>query len=819
MIQRRLTLAAAALAALSFVGSYSLPMASAEQKPKPAPKKIDPNAPTPWDHLDYGPFLSASILAPAPAGNMTYKGVAVKLGSVKVNGEDREASICYDTQLLRVSAAWTGGFLHLRNVAYTGDHGPCPTIAGDEKFGTRNAPAWAQADGSFVDPRVGLYGEPFGGTPREYLHYKGLYRDGEQVVFSYSVNGMDVLETPGVKQAGDEPVFTRSFQIAPSTVRQAMIVAEVDNATGGHDPARGTAWLEAGETATAAGLVTPAGDLLLETAATEDKKGQEIRLTIPPHAAEQKFELVIWSGAKANRSHLDEALKDDVHDVRALTRGGPAHWGVELVSQGKLAVEPAKDADKAAYVLDELTYPEIPSNWPRLRFGGVDFFPDGHSAALCTWNGDVYVVKGIDEKLGHLTWRRVAGGMFQTLGLKIIDGSIYVHGRDQITVLHDLDGDGEADFYENFNNDVAMTDHFHEFAFDLEQDGKGDLYIIKGGGVNPGGGGFQLPITRNHGTLMKISEHGSKLDVIATGFRAPNGLCVRDDGQAVTGDNQGTWTPVDRLNWIKPDMFCGVPELSHKTPLPKVTDNPLCWFIYYGANGSSAWDNSCGDPVFVTSDKWGQPRNELFYLSYGQTSLMHIMTQEVDGIMEGGAVRFPWHFFSGCMRARFNPVDGQLYVCGFQGWQTNAKKPTAFERVRYTGRKCYMPTAMHVQDNGIRLTFSEPLKKEAVEDAGNWAVEEWNYRWTKSYGSKEFKATEPNQIGREAMEIKSVKLSADGKSIFIDLPDLQPVMQMLIRGNGIVAADGTPVTVEVASTINVVNGRKLVIEDGKVSTK
>ncbi len=449
----------------------------------------------------------------------------------------------------------------------------------------------------------------------------------------------------------------------------------------------------------------------------------------------------------------------------------------------------------------------------RACFGGFDFFPDGHSAALCTWNGDVYIVKGIDDQLNHLTWRRIAGGMFQTLGLKIIDNQIYVHGRDQITILHDLNGDGEADFYENFNNDVAMTDHFHEFAFDLQRDKAGNLYIIKGGGVNPGGGGFQQPIVRNHGTLMKISPDGSKLETIATGFRAPNGMCVREDGQAVTGDNQGTWTPVDRLNWISPGMFCGVPDLSHRTPVPTVTDNPLCWFIY------PSWDNSCGDPVFVTSDKWGQPKGELFYLSYGQTSLLHILHEEVDGQVQGGAVRLPWHFSSGSMRARFNDVDGQLYVCGFQGWQTNAKKPTAFERVRYTGKKSYLPTALHVRDNGIELTFAEPLKKDSAEDAGAWAIEQWNYRWTSNYGSPEVKASDPKKNGHDALDVKSVKVSNEGRTVFLEVENLQPVMQMLIRGNGLEAADGTPVNVEVANTINAVKGKKLIVGVGKVEAK
>ena len=73
-----------------------------------------------------------------------------------------------------------------------------------------------------------------------------------------------------------------------------------------------------------------------------------------------------------------------------------------------------------------------------MRFGGMDFFSDGHTAAICTWSGDVWIVSGIDDKLDHVKWRRFAAGLFQTLGLKIVNDEVYVLGRDQITRLHDL---------------------------------------------------------------------------------------------------------------------------------------------------------------------------------------------------------------------------------------------------------------------------------------------------------------------------------------------------------------------------------------------
>ena len=88
-----------------------------------------------------------------------------------------------------------------------------------------------------------------------------------------------------------------------------------------------------------------------------------------------------------------------------------------------------------------------------MRIGGFDFFAGGKRAAACTWQGDVWIIEGVDGASGdEIRWRRFATGLYQPLGLKIRDGEIFVLGRDQITRLHDTNGDGEADFYENYRD-------------------------------------------------------------------------------------------------------------------------------------------------------------------------------------------------------------------------------------------------------------------------------------------------------------------------------------------------------------------------------
>ena len=113
-----------------------------------------------WAEMDYGRFLTASISARAPAKNDAMKGIAIRLGT------DREAAICFDQDLLRVSAAWTGKFLNLNGTPFDGGHGSWPSVAGEQQFGTSATPGWARGD-DLADPRP----EPFGSLPADWARY------------------------------------------------------------------------------------------------------------------------------------------------------------------------------------------------------------------------------------------------------------------------------------------------------------------------------------------------------------------------------------------------------------------------------------------------------------------------------------------------------------------------------------------------------------------------------------------------------------------------------------------------------------------------
>ena len=199
----------------------------------------------------------------------------------------------------------------------------------------------------------------------------------------------------------------------------------------------------------------------------------KVRLKIP--AKSKAVKVAFFSGNETAKVDFEKQFSENkaIESLKKFTTGGPTNYPQTIVTVGK------KAPDDSAYVTDDLTLPhDNPWNsW--MRIGGFDFYSDPTKAALCTWSGDVWTVSGIDGNFEKLIWRRIATGMFQPLGLKIINDEIFVGCRDQITKLVDLNGDGETDFYQTFNNDHQVTEHFHEFAMDLQTDPAGNFYYAK----------------------------------------------------------------------------------------------------------------------------------------------------------------------------------------------------------------------------------------------------------------------------------------------------------------------------------------------------
>lgn len=724
---------------------------------EPESFKQAPPADRRWEKMDYGPFLTTAVSMPWPQGAVTPKGIVLKVG---------KGAVCFDTDLLRYAGAWTGGWLDLLGPPFEGSRTPDaktrPLPKGTLRFATHNVPGWSRDD-EFRDPRS----EPYGPLPAELAKYRGLYIHGDRVVLSYTAGRCEVLDLAGE----EEGLLTRTLRLGPSSEALSVLLAETPDPREAREIPGG---VDLG------GLVL-GGVRLPEKAEWKISEKSRVALRIPAHDGPILLKIAIGQ----DRSAVLALVKaGSVEDPLALTKGGPARYPTPVVTRGVVG--------KAGgpYEIDTLTPPdENPwASW--LRFSGLDFFSDGR-AALCTWSGDVWIVSGIDDTLSRLSWKRYATGLFQPCGLKIVDDNVYVVARDQITVFRDLNGDGEADFYENFNNDCTEKGNYHEFAMDLNTDPEGNFYYAKGGlGANfPGGA-----VARHHGCFLKVSKDGKKLEIVATGVRAGAGSGVGPHGELTVSDNDGHWGPASRISWVRQGGYYGDPHTAHVTPAPKDFDQPLCWI-------HRSLDNSSGGEVWVTSDAWGPFKGHMLHLSYGTCALFNVVYERVGDQMQGGVVKYPLTFASGILRGRFHPKDGQLYVAGLKGWSTSGARDGCLQRVRYTGKPVHMISELHVRKDALELGFTSPVDPETAGDVDSYTAQQWNYLYSEKYGSPDYSVADPKKQGRDPVDIKSAKVSSDGRKVTLEIPGLRPVQQMLVKMR-IKAADGTAISQELWNTIH-----------------
>jgi putative heme-binding domain-containing protein len=741
--------------------------------PKGTSRGPEPSTIEPWRMHDYGPFLAASIEVGTGGDNVARKGLAVRLDHGQGGIGRGRAWILYELDTLRAAAIWTGdGFIDWRGINFDGSHGTHPHVVGDVLAATPTLPGWADPDtGSFTDPRpLGRDGKPFGPLPRAQARFSALHHAGDRIVLDYVVGDTRILETARLESSATAtagpaaPIVTRIWSVAPHDRELAVCVAAIVG-----KQARTAAAIVGGSSA----------DVRLEI-----RDGYHV-LVLPPNTKPLTVGVALATS--------DEALTASAAGLPAIAPldplvGTPAcnPWNTPLETRV------APGADDRPFAADVLTPPAANPWNAQLRFSGLDLLSDDQ-AAICTWDGDVWTVRGLAAVDGRLAWQRIASGLYQPLGLKVIDGTIFVGCRDRIVVLRDLDGDGCTDRYDTFNADHQVTEHFHEFAMGLETDADGNLYYAKSGR-------HALPaVVPHHGTLLKVARDGSATEILATGFRAANGVCVEPDGTFFVTDQEGHWCPKNRINHVRRGGFYGNMFGYHDVTdaSDAAMDQPLAWL-------TNAFDRSPAELLRVPPVAWPPLGGQLLELSYGEGRIHLVLPQAVEGArdgdpsrLQGGLVALPMPDFpTGTMRGRFHPRDHALYTCGLFAWAGNKTSPGGFFRVRRTEAPLCMPVALAASADGFTVTFSAPLDRTQAVRTNAWTYRTWSLRRTAEYGSKHH--------DEQPRAITGIDISSDGRTATVRIADFTPAQCYELTWN-LRAADGTPAKGRIDGTLHVVH--------------
>jgi hypothetical protein len=747
-VAMRTLLALLALFAADMVSAQATPVAAAPD---------DGDWP-PYRRMDYGDALHWTYQV-GEDQNIVQKGVAVRVDAGPGGLSRGRAFVVYDLDTLALAAAWTGeGFIDWKGVAFDGSHNSHASIAGETAIANPVGPGFARpGTEDFSDQRfVGRDGRRFGPIERSWGRFRGRRDVGGRTLLEYDVGTARVRELPGGVEVDGHFVFSRTLEIGACSTALKMRICP--KASGNGISVR----RDEGSRGVGTGVIDDFDVLVIE-----------------PGDQPVRFQVLFGAPAAACQAAVDQGLLGLGDELAAMDAEPEAHW----VETARSEVTPGPD--QGIWTIDEFTLPDTGRNPYRswLRLGAFDFFADGQRAAVSTWNGDVWIVTGVDQPEGELIWRRFATGLFQPLGVRILDDVVYVGCRDQICVLEDTNGDGEADHYRCLNNDHQVTEHFHEFAMGLQTDAAGNFYYAKSARH------AKTALVPHHGTLLKVSKDGETTEIVANGFRAANGVCVNGDGSFYVTDQEGHWTPKNRINRVVPGGFYGNMMGYHERESSDDADmeQPLCWI-------TNAFDRSPAELVRVEGDRWGLPDGALLEISYGMGRVYLVLEDEVDGVHQGGMVALPFGpFATGVMRGRFHPGDGQLYTCGLYGWSGARTRPGGFYRVRYRGGPVDVPVGMRAQPDGIELHFGAPVDPETARDPESYGVQVWSLLRSRNYGSK--------HIDEHPLAVTSAVLSDDRRTVRLEVEGLEPTMCIEVRID-VDSGAGEPLSAVIHGTIH-----------------
>jgi azurin/glucose/arabinose dehydrogenase len=403
-----------------------------------------------------------------------------------------------------------------------------------------------------------------------------------------------------------------------------------------------------------------------------------------------------------------------------------------------------------------------------LEVGGLETLPDGR-LAIATRRGEVWIVEnpaGLNGGRPHYT--RFAQGLHEALGLSYRDGALYTAQRSELTRLRDVDGDGRADRYETVYS-WPLSGNYHEYSFGPVFSPKGDMIVT----LNLAWVGYGDSFVKWRGWMLQIAPDGT-MKPIAAGFRSPSSFGYNLDGDLFYSENQGDWVGSGGITHVETGDFMGNPmglkwsnepgspvkltkadipdtgepkfEVAKRVPHLKT---PAVWFPHtiLGISTSAILVDS-------TRGAFGPFAGQLFVGDQGQSKIMRVYLEKVNGVYQGVVFPFREGFASGVFREVWGK-DGSMYVGQTsRGWSATGKAPYGLQRLVWTGRMPFEPHRIEARPNGFEITFTMPVDRTVAADPASYTVTSFIYKYHHIYGSPII-----NQLSHV---IRSVVVSPDG---------------------------------------------------------
>ncbi|WP_410656989.1 family 16 glycoside hydrolase [Amycolatopsis sp. lyj-112] len=397
---------------------------------------------------------------------------------------------------------------------------------------------------------------------------------------------------------------------------------------------------------------------------------------------------------------------------------------------------------------------------------GMDWLPDGR-LAISTWGGGRQTTLGEVYLLGNVTGatdpsqvttKKIAGDLQEPMGVKYVDGTLYVSEKKGLTALVDTNGDEVTDQYRTIAT-WPFGGNYHEFAFGLLYR-NGSFYVSTGIAMVPGGATLDPQLAANRGSTLKIDKATGKVSYVAGGLRTPNGLGWGPEGDLFVADNQGAYLPTSKLLRVKQGRFFN----HHTNPDGPFDDQPVTQPVLWLPHGEIS--NSPSNPLILPN---GVFAGQMVFGDVTYGGLQRAYLEKVGGEYQGAVFRMTQGLESGVSRISLGP-DGAIYTGGIGSegnWGQAGKLKHGLQKLSLSGADAFDMLAMRAIDGGFEIEYTQPLSEKTAQDlVAKYNVAQWRYVATPQYGGP--------KIDEETLQVTSSALSADRRTVTLKVNGLKP---------------------------------------------
>ena len=409
---------------------------------------------------------------------------------------------------------------------------------------------------------------------------------------------------------------------------------------------------------------------------------------------------------------------------------------------------------------------------------GMDFLTNGN-LAIATWLGDVYVVEGATGQVSKATYRRIAQGLLEPMGLLVEPIATLVAQKSELTFFWNREAENAVTELLRTAADWDYSGHYNAFVYGPARLKDGGLAVAIAGHA----GRWDL---KHMGWVLRFGDKVTA-EPIASGLREPNGLgTYGPERDLFVTDNQGNWIAACKLNHIQQGRFYGHPSSkpAPESEYGKATkfDPPAVWFPYKLVRSASGF-------VEIPDDRFGPFKGQLLVGDFQNALVTRVFLEKVNGEYQGAVWPMLKGFLSGVNRLAFGP-DGNLYVGGCQRtWAAVAPLEAALERVSFTGKVPFEIREARARADGFELAFTQPVDPATAGNVESYDVGQYNYRYTAKYGSPEL-----DHEGREnrstPITVTKAEVSADRLSVRLRLQGWKIGYVTSVRGTDVKSATG-----------------------------